>query len=243
MSLLARVFLSLTAIAMPASTVLVPSNSFETGPGQAITPPGAFFAIWGVVILGCLATAIVSWWRYDSAIFRVVAWPLVVAQAGFCVWLICAGLQSTSVTAAAIGTITTFALILASLLVAMSRLRGVVGSPRWLVAGTVGLYAGWSSAAIWLNVVTCLPASLADSVAVQSLGVVGAAVTIVAIIILLRPYVTYLIAVVWALVGVSLSAANFGVWIPFGLAVVGAIAALAVWVITAREKTSVAHVG
>jgi hypothetical protein len=76
-----------------------------------------------------------------------------------------------------------------------------------------------------------------------TITVVSTAVTIVAIIILLRPYVTYLIAVVWALVGVSLSAANFGVWIPFGLAVVGAIAALAVWVITAREKASVAHVG
>jgi len=194
-----------------------------------------------VVILGCLATAIVSWWRYDSEIFRVVAWPLVVAQAGFCVWLICAGLQSTSVTAAAIGTIATFAVILASLLVAISRMRGVSGSPRWLVSGTVGIYAGWSSAAIWLNVVTCLPASLADSVAVQSFGVVAAAVTIVAIIILLRPYVTYLIAVVWALTGIAISAAQFQVWVPFVLSVLGILAFLAVWIVVQQSSDPVAR--
>jgi hypothetical protein len=239
MSLLARVFLSLTAVAMPASTVEVPSNSFETGPGQAITPPGAFFAIWGVVILGCLAMAIVSWWRYDSAVFRVVAWPLAVAQAGFCVWLICAGFRSTSVTAAAIGTIATFALILASLLVAMSRLRGVVGSPRWLVAGTVGLYAGWSSAAIWLNVVTCLPASLADSVIVQSLGIVGAALTVALIVVRFQPYPTYVVAVVWALAGIAISAASFQAWVPLVLAVLGICVVVVVWVARGRQSAPV----
>jgi len=241
MSLIARLALTLTALAMPITSALVSPSSFDTGPGQAVTPPGAFFAIWGVVILGCLATAITSWWRYETALFRAASWPLVVAQAGFSVWLLCAALESISTALAGVATVIVFAVILASLLVAMSRMRGVSGSPRWLVSGTVGIYAGWSSAAIWLNVVTCLPASLADSVAVQSFGVVAAAVTIVAIIILLRPYVTYLIAVVWALTGIAISAAKFQAWVPLVLSVLGILIFLAVWIVVQRRSDPVAR--
>ena len=234
MSLSARVLVTITALAMPVTSVLVSPSSFETGPGQAITPPSLFFAIWGAIILGCLATAAASWWRYQTPLFRAAAWPLVVAQAGFSVWLVFAGLEAVNATAAAVGTVATFAVIVASLVVAMSRIRRVEGSPRWLVAGTVGLYAGWSSAAIWLNLVTCLPVSLAESPIVQSLGIVGAAVTVVVIIVRVRPYAAYVIAVVWALVGIALSAAQFRAWAPLVLAVLGVVVVSSAWFRAAR---------
>ena len=238
----APALLTVTAFLMPISSVLVSPSSFETGPGQAVTPPGIFFSIWGVVILGCLAISVLSWWRHETPIFRAAAWPLVVAQAGFSVWLLCAALETVSTALAGVATVAVFAVILASLVVAMSRLRGMTGSARWLVAGTVGIYAGWSSAAIWLNVVTCLPASLANSVVVQSLGIVGAAVTIVAIIVLLRPYVTYLIAVVWALAGIAISAAQFRVWLTFVLAALGIVVFLAAWIGVQRRSEPVPRV-
>ena len=166
-----------------------------------------------------------SRWQHSSPVFRAAGWPLVVAQVGFSVWLVFAGLQSASVLVASLGTIAMFAVILASLLVAMSRLRDATGTSRWLVYGTVGIYAGWSSAAIWLNVVTCLPASLADSVIVQSLGIVGAALTVALI--------------VWALVGIAISAASFQAWVPLVLAVLGICVVVVVWVARGRQSAPV----
>ena len=239
MSVFARICLTLTALAMPATSVLVSPGSFENGPGQSITPPGLFFAIWGVVILGCFAIAATVWWQHSSPVFRAAGWPLVVAQVGFSVWLVFAGLQSASVLVASLGTIAMFAVILASLLVAMSRLRDATGTSRWLVYGTVGIYAGWSSAAIWLNVVTCLPASLADSVIVQSLGIVGAALTVALIVVRYQPYPTYVVAVVWALVGIAISAASFQAWVPRVLAVLGICVVVVVWVARGRQSAPV----
>jgi len=228
MSTLARILLTLTALAMPVTSISVPPSTFDTSPGQAITPPGIFFAIWGVIIVSCWAVAVVAWVKPESAVLRAAAWPLVIAQAGFSVWLVFAGLPRSAVVIGSIGTVATFAVIIASLLVAMARMRGTTGQWRWVIAGTVGLYAGWSSAAIWLNVVTCLPASLADSVAVQSFGVVAAAAGVVAVIVLLRPSRSYAVAVIWAFIGIASSAASFSAWTPFVLALVGIVIVIAV---------------
>ena len=113
--------------------------------------------------------------------------------------------------------------MLASLVIAIARLADVHGSCEWLIAGTVGLFAGWSSAAIWLNIVTVLPDAVGGSTVVQTLGVAGAAITTVAVIVRLRPAWTYAGAVIWALIGIVISAARFGAWPPFGVALIGIV--------------------
>jgi hypothetical protein len=220
---LTRVLLTVTAALMPVASVLVPVDTDPSGADQAIVPPGAFFAIWGLVIIGSLAVAVLGWFRSAAPIVDAVGWPLVIAQSGFSVWLLFAHLRATHPAVESIGTVLTFVVMLASLLVALARLRVVQAPFRTLVAGSTGLFAGWSSAAIWLNVVTVLPGAWGDSTVVQTLAVAGAAITTVAVIIRLRPAWTYAGAVIWALIGIAISAARFGAWPPFAVALSGIV--------------------
>lgn len=220
---LARVLLTVTAVLMPVASVLIPVDTDPSGADQAVVPPGAFFAIWGLVIIGSWAVAAVGWTRSGAPLVDAVAWPLGIAQAGFSVWLLFAHLRATHPAVEAIGTVLTFVVMLASLLVALARLRAVHAPFRTLVGGSTGLFAGWSSAAIWLNLVTVLPGALGDSAVVQSLAVAGAAITTVAVIMTLRPAWTYPGAVIWALIGIAISAARFGAWPPFAVALIGIV--------------------
>ena len=219
---LARVLLTVTAVLMPVASVLVPVDTDPSGADQAVVPPGVFFAIWGLVIIGSWAVAALAWTR-TAGIVDVVAWPLVIAQTGFSVWLLFARLRATHPAVESVGTVFTFGVMLASLLIALARLRAVQAPFRGLVAGSTGLFAGWSSAAIWLNVVTVLPRALGDSTLIQTLGVAGAAVTTVAVIARLRPAWTYAGAVIWALIGIAISAARFGAWPPLAAALIGVV--------------------
>ena len=199
---LQTILLTVSALLMPVASLLIPVGSFKSDPGQAVTPPGVFFSIWGLVIIGCSAVALLAWVHPDSETVRRVGWPLVVAQAGFSVWLVFAHVKDTYVVIGSIATVVIFGIILTSLLIALARLRTAPSAPfRWLVAGTVGLYAGWSSAAIWLNITTVLPAALADSQIVQTAGVAAAAIGVTAVILTLRPAPSYPGAAIWALVG------------------------------------------
>jgi len=218
---LSKVLLTITALLMPAASLLSPVDTDPSGADVAIVPPGAFFAIWGLVIIGSWAIALLGWTRSGAQMVDVVAWPLVVAQAGFSVWLLFAHLRATHPAVQAIGTVLTFGVMLASLLVALARLRDAQGPYRWLIAGATGLFAGWSSAAIWLNVVTVLPGTLGDSTIVQAVAVAGAAVTALSVIRALRPVWTYAGAVIWALIGIVISSARFGAWPPFAVALIG----------------------
>lgn len=220
---LTKILLTVTALLMPAASLLIPVDTDPSGADAAIVPPGVFFAIWALVIIGSWAIALLGWTRSGAQTVDVVAWPLVIAQAGFSVWLLFAHLRATHPAVESIGTVLTFGVMLASLLVALARLRDAQGPYRWLIAGSTGLFAGWSSAAIWLNVVTVLPGGWGDSTVVQTLAVTGAAITTVAVIMRLRPAWTYAGAVIWALIGITISAARFGAWPPFAVALSGIV--------------------
>jgi len=220
---LQRMLLTVAAVGMAFSSVLV---SFDAdGPGDVITPPGPFFAIWGLIIALCLAVAAWAWWRPNPMLVARIGWALIVAQLGFTVWLFVAAAGS------GIGTVAVFEVILASLMVAMARLRGVPPGPGVRLAGAaIGLYAGWSSAAIWLNIVTTLPTRFAESTSVQCAGLMGAAVTAAAVLRLLRPSAAYPAAVAWGLIGIGVSAFGHRAWPQLAVAIVAllVVAALAV---------------
>ena len=154
-----------TALAQAASP---PLAGFDQGSGSdpVVVPPGPFFAIWGPVVLGCLAAAVyrLPVCRATTDPWRRVQLPLSAAQAGFVLWLVAAA-------QAPVLTLPVFAGMLAALLVC---LRVVVRTPtdRWtrvLLGGSVGLYAGWASAAVWVNAATLLPEQVADGTAVPGL--------------------------------------------------------------------------
>lgn len=225
--ILQRILLTITAVGMALSSVLVKFDA--EGPGDAITPPGPFFAIWGLIIALCLAVAAVSWWRDNPALIDRIGWPLIAAQLGFTAWLFVASAGS------GVGTVAVFGVIMTSLLVAMARIRTVPPGPGVRLAGAaIGLYAGWSSAAIWLNIVTELPTRFAESTVIQSAGLVGAAVTAAAVLRLLRPAIAYPVAVAWALIGVASSAFGHRGWPQFAVAIV-ALLIVAVLAVTPRS--------
>lgn len=207
------ILLTVTAVGMVLSSTLVTFDA--SGPGEYITPPGPFFAIWGLIIALCLGVAALSWWRPNPALMEAIGWPLIVAQLGFSVWLLMAWARSS------VGTVVVFVVILAALLVAIARLRAVPPGPGVrLTATALGLYAGWSSAAIWLNIVTTLPTEIADSPAVQAAGLTGAGLTAAAVLRWLRPSPAYPAAVAWGLIGVALAAFGGDAWLPMTVAIV-----------------------
>jgi len=208
-----RSLLTLTALGMPLSAILVAFDA--DGPGDAITPPSVFFGIWAVIIGLCLAVAGEAWLRPNPLLINRIGAPLTVAQLGFTVWLFMAAAGS------AIGTVAVFAVILAALLVALARLRAVPPGPGTrLASAAIGLYAGWSSVAIWLIIVTTLPPHLAESPPIQAAGLAGAGLTAVAVLRLLRPSAAYPAAVAWGLIGVGLAAFGHRAWPQLTVAVV-----------------------
>ncbi len=209
-----------TALAQAASP---PLAGFDQGSGSdpVVVPPGPFFAIWGPVVLGCLAAAVYGLpvCRATTDPWRRVQLPLSAAQAGFVLWLVAAA-------QAPVLTLPVFAGMLAALLVC---LRVVVRTPtdRWtrvLLGGSVGLYAGWASAAVWVNAATLLPEQVADGTAVPGLLLAGAALTAAVVAWRVPSQPAYVLAASWALVGALVSTAGAGATV---LAVV-AVAGLAV---------------
>ncbi|MGY1709683.1 hypothetical protein ACI8AC_09265 [Geodermatophilus sp. SYSU D00758] len=215
-----RWLLLATAVAQAAAP---PFAGFDQGSGAdpVVVPPGPFFAIWGPVVLGCLAAAV---WglplrRATADPWRRVHVPLSLAQAGFVLWLVAAAW-------APVLTLPVFAGMLALLVVA---LRAVMTAPadrvtRVLLGGSLGLYAGWASAAVWVNAATLLP-ERAVSVPLLAALLAGAAGTAAALSRLLRGQVAFVAAASWALVGALVSSAAAGAAAPAlvaagGLAVV-----------------------
>src|SRR3712207_6254997 len=86
---------------------------------------------------------------------------------------------------------------------------------RVLLWGTLGLYTGWSSVAIWLNLTTALvaggaPITSPAAIAGQAAILAGAVGTAVAITWFTRGLLPYAATIAWALGGVIVSTVQEG---------------------------------
>ncbi|SDN17886.1 hypothetical protein SAMN05660642_04247 [Geodermatophilus siccatus] len=205
-----------------------PLAGFDQGSGSdpVVVPPGPFFAIWGPIVLGCLAAAL---WglplrRATAEPWRRIQLPLSLAQVGFAAWLVAAARLPVL-------TLPVFAGMLVALVVC---LRAVVVTPadrvtRGLLGGSVGLYAGWTSAAVWINAATLLPEGAASATAPLAALLAGAALTAAALTRAVHGQPACVLAASWALLGALVSTASAGA-VPLvvvaasGLAVVAATA-------------------
>ncbi len=220
-----------TALAQAASP---PVAGFEQASGSdpVVVPPGPFFAIWGPVVLGCPAAAVYGLpvRRATTDPWRRVQVPLSAAQVGFVLWLVAAA-QAPALT------LPVFAGMLAALLVC---LRVLVRTPadrgtRVLLGGSVGLYAGWSSAAVWVNAATLLPEQLADGTAVPGLLLAGAALTAAVVAWLVHWQPAYELAAGWALLGALVSSLGAGATVRGAVAGTGLVAVTAVALLARRR--------
>ena len=187
-----------------------------------ITPGGYAFAIWGVIEVLSLGLAVwLVWFRRRAVagalpVVDALTRALVVVFAGFSVWLAASVVEPVWATLAVF--LVMGAALLAGLRVAVAARTEIAswsGLGRTLVWTTLGLYAGWSTVAIWLNLTTALAFSGAPIYG--TVGLVGqlavlAGATATAVLVLRRTggLVSYAATVAWALVGALLGATGHG---------------------------------
>lgn len=176
-----------------------------SGPELLITPVGWAFSIWGVIYALAIAQAISVLVRGAGSVSRRQQIALIVLYLGGAVWIVLAGLDSSAATAGALLVMFAAGLV-AVLTVARERIE-----PHWLAhlsRASIGLYAGWVTAAVFLNVSTALVD--ADVVEADTLGW-QLAVLIIAAVVLLNLTVltggiwTYAAAGVWAMIGIAVT--------------------------------------
>ena len=183
-----------------------------------IVPVGGTFSIWGVIIAVSVAYAI---WAFpgrgpDVELRNRLAVPLAVVFVGFNAWLVAAELEPNWATLAV------FVVLLAALLRALRlALRARAAIAEWSLLGRgllwtmLGLYTGWSSIAIWLNLTTGMAGSGAPitgpvGVAAQLAILAGATATAVLLIAWTQALPSYALAVGWAFGGATLGALAAG---------------------------------
>lgn len=218
-----RRLLVVAAVGQAVSSVLVSTfgGTFTTADRAGeplIVPPGWAFTIWGVIIALSVGYAI---WadsdrRPDPELRDRLTRPLLITCVGFSVWLVAAELEPNW------ATLVVFLVMLAGLLRALAYARqhrtAIQGwSPlaRVLLWGTLGLYTGWSSVAIWLNLCTALvgsgaPITTPAAILGQAAILAGAVGTAVAITWFTRGLLPYVATVGWALGGVIVSTTQEG---------------------------------
>lgn len=244
-----RRLLVVAAVGQAASSALVSAfgGAFitEDRAGEPlIVPPGGAFTIWTAIIVLSIGYAI---WadsdrRPDPDLRDRLTRPLLVTCLGFSLWLVAAEVEPTWTT------VVVFAVMLAGLLRALAYavprradIRAWSPLGRVLLWGTLGLYTGWSSAAIWVNLTTALvgsgapvdtPAAIAGQVAILA-GAVGTAIAITWFTRGLLPYVG---TIAWALGGVMISTAQEGYPLLTAVAGVG-LGIVLIAAVAARRRT------
>ncbi|MER5567252.1 hypothetical protein ABT083_13745 [Streptomyces goshikiensis] len=183
-----------------------------------IVPVAWAFSIWGLIELLSLLYAL---WalpdrRPDSHLRSELAVPLSVVFAGFSCWLVAAEVEPVWTT------VVIFAVMVTGLLKALQialRNRLAIAkwprSARWLIWWTIGIYSGWSTMAIWINLATSMAASGAPvggpwGICGQLAVLAGATVTAVVIVRWTNGLVPYTLAACWALTTAGLGAADAG---------------------------------
>ncbi|MFJ8959793.1 hypothetical protein ACIRG5_10415 [Lentzea sp. NPDC102401] len=213
------VVLALGQVLSPLVMSVLGEGEFQTSnrAGEPpIVPAGYAFSIWGLVEALCLAYAV--WALVTRApghqLRDRLARPLSVVFAGFTLWLIAAEVEPVW------STVGVFVVMVIGLLKAVQIALGAraeIGqwarAPRVLLWSTLGVYTGWSSVAIWVNLTTALAESGAPingtaGVAGQFAILLGATATAVALLWRTSGLLSYGLAVAWALVAVVIAAAE-----------------------------------
>lgn len=191
--------LSLAFAASPLVTAPFSGFRADQLPIPQIDPPvqpeGYAFAIWGVIYLWLIISAVYGAFRRpDVADWHDARVPLNVSLAVGVPWLAIAN-------ASAIWATVTIIIMAIGAIMALAR---APLDDRWLFQAPVGLYAGWLTAASFVSIATTAAGYGIgfDALIWALIGIAGAFV--VAVIVLLRRpnALMYRVAVIWALAGI-----------------------------------------
>jgi len=200
-ALLAAAIIQVVApVVQSFSDVEQPSDGSED---LLITPAGWAFSIWSLIYLLAIVHAVVTVWRHDGIGSRRFVVDLIALYLGAAVWIAVSAAGINWATFLVLVVMTWFA-IDAARIAAASRL----GEPRWighLARAASGIFAGWVSAAVFLNLGTA--ALDLDLVSESATGwqialLAGAAIFAIGVNMLMPRSPGYAAATIWAQVGV-----------------------------------------
>lgn len=184
-----------------------------------LTPAGYTFSIWGLIELASVAYAIWAVIRrkhHDAALIDRLAVPLLVVFAGFSLWLLAAELEPVWSTLVVI--VIMFLALVAALRIALAERASIAAWPkvgRALLWWTLGLYTGWISVAMWLNLTTAFagagaPITGTVGIVAQIAALGGALGTAVVILAWTGGLLSYAAVVCWGLIGAVVGTAGAG---------------------------------
>ena len=179
-----------------------------------VVPVPPAFAIWGPIFLSCGAFGI---WQalpanWGDPLLRRVGWVALALFAGNVLWE--ARVPRRGLDWASVAIISAELILALWLLLAISG-AGLSGGEWWLVAFPFGLFAGWVSAATFVNLSSTMVRAHADGPVADTgadprrpavaLGLIGAAVVLGLVMSILSGAWPYALAVAWALGGIALA--------------------------------------
>lgn len=223
---------AIAEVVAPVVTINGPGSSpgAGSGPELLITPVGWAFSIWGVIYTLAIAQSVAVLVRGAHAVPRRLQVDLTVLYLGGAVWIVLAGLDSSLATAGAL-----LVMFVAAIDAVLTTARSTF-EPGWfsvLTRASVGLYAGWVTAAFFLNVSTAMvDAGLveADELPWQLVVLAVAAVVLLAVLVRTGGIVAYAAAGTWAMVGIAVTGNADGTT---GVLVAALVAAAVIVVVTA----------
>lgn len=230
---------SVLEVVAPVVTISGPgaSPAQGSGPELLITPVGWAFSIWGVIYTLAIAQAVATLVRGPGAVPRRLQVDLVVLYLGGALWILLAALDSSLATALA---------LLLMLVVAVDAALTTARSsfdPGWfavLTRAAVGLFAGWVTAAFFLNLSTALVdlEVVSERSVGWQLGVLAvAAVTLLAVLVRTGGNVAYAAAGAWAMLGIAVTGRADGTTsVLVAAAVVGVAIVLTAAALLARRR-------
>jgi len=174
-----------------------------------ITPVGWAFSIWGVIYTLAIAQAVVALTVDGAQVSRAQQIGQIVLYLGATLWIVMAGLDSSVATACALAVM----FVAAIMLVIETAPPIHEGWTAKLNLAAVGLYAGWVTAAFFLNVSTALvdQGVLDADVVGWQIGVLAVA-TLTLVVLLVRSggNLAYAAAGAWALLGITVTGLSDG---------------------------------
>jgi multisubunit Na+/H+ antiporter MnhF subunit len=192
-------------VVAPVVTINGPGASPGDGAGEEllITPIGWAFSIWGVIYTLAIAQAVATLVRGPGSVPRRLQVDLTVLYLGGTLWIFMAAADSSLATALAL------ALMLVAALDAVLTTARTAVEPRWfsvLTRSAVGLFAGWVTAAFFLNLSTALvglDVVQPDDVGWQLVVLAAAAVALLTVLVRTGGIVAYAAAGTWAMLGIA----------------------------------------
>jgi len=228
----AALLLALSQLVTPPIIMRAYGEFLSTGATNdaVITPARYAFSIWGLITLLCAVTCVAVVRLGLSAPWesRLLV-DVSVVFVGFTGWLLVAAQNWTWLSVAVL------AVMVAALVDAMRlliRRADDLTAPTWLrtlTTATFGLYLGWSSVAIFINVAAALvDGGFSPSETIwQAIVLVAAAVAAIALTGFLRATPGYVAGTLWGLVAAAIGASQRDAATLSGISAVAAAAVLA----------------